>query len=78
MCIVIAAAFKAASSIARDSTPHRFFYSWKFYVGGDLRPRPLFHKQEIAAGIVGFGLAQEADELQGKRQVSIQVLMQAL
>jgi hypothetical protein len=43
-----------------------------------LRPRPLFHKQEIAAGIVGFGLAQEADELQGKRQVSIQVLMQAL
>lgn len=42
MCIVIAAAFKAASSIARDSTPHRFFYSWKFYVGGDLRPRPLF------------------------------------
>lgn len=47
-------------------------------VADGLRPRPLFDEREIAAGVVGAGLAQEADGLQRERQVAIKVLMQAV
>jgi len=47
-------------------------------VADGLRPRPLLHQQEIAAGVVGARLAQKADELQRKRAIAVKVLVQAV
>ena len=49
-----------------DRVPHR------------LRPRALLDEQKIAAGIVLFGLAQEADKLQRERQFAVEILVQAV
>jgi hypothetical protein len=45
VCIVNAAAVTAASSTRPRFDPHRFFYSWKFSVGGDLRGGGLHRRR---------------------------------
>ncbi|CKS59285.1 Uncharacterised protein [Mycobacterium tuberculosis] len=40
-----------------------------------LGARPLFDKQELAAGVVGFRIAQVDHHLQRKHQLAVEILV---